>query len=134
VKRAVLPLAGAALLVVAAALRLPRPYSLLRLDANPFRRTLSPHDGHIYALAEAAAPAIPVRARIAVECAPERPQETAYCVMVVRGLLPGRDVRGVPREADWRPDFLIREGKGGEPAGGRLLFRIADGEIWRFER
>ncbi len=133
-KRAVLPLAGAVLLVVAAALRLPRPYSLLRLDANPFRRTLSPHDGRLYALAEAAAPGIPARARVAVACAPGRPQESAYCAMVVRGLLPGRDVRSAPADPAWQPQFLIREGRGEEPAAGRLLFRLADGEVWRFER
>jgi len=133
-KRAILPLAGAALLVAAAALRLPRPFTLLRPDANPFRRTVSPFDGRLYALAQAAEPSIPSGARVAVDLPGRTPQESAYCAMVVSGLLPGRDVRPVPAPPDWAPAFRIRVGRLVEADGGELLFRLSDGEVRRLDK
>jgi hypothetical protein len=133
VKRAILPLAGSALLVAAAMLRLPRPFTLLRPDPNPFRRTVSPFDGRLYALAQAAGPSIPNGARVAVELPGRTPQESAYCAMVVSGLLPGRDVRPAPATPGWVPAFLIRVGRSVEVDGGEILFRLPDGEVRRLD-
>jgi hypothetical protein len=134
VKRAaLLPLAASALLVAAAALRLPRPYSLLSIETNPFRRTLSPFDGRLYALAWAASPSIPAGARVAVESGSGRAGDTIYCAMVARSLLPGRDVRAVPAAPGWKPEFLIRVGARGaaRPREARPIFRLAEGDVWK---
>jgi hypothetical protein len=136
VKRAaLLPLAASALLVALAALRLPRPYSLLSAETNPFRRTLSPFDGRLYALARAAASSIPAGGRVAVESLSGRPGDSIYCAMAASSLLPGRDVRAVPAAPGWKPEFLIRVGAPGaaRPREARPLFRLAEGEVWKFE-
>ena len=133
-KRGFLPAAGAALLVIVGALRLPRPYTLLHSDPNPFRRTRSPFDGRLYALVDAAGPSIPAGSRVAVEAPGATPQESAYCAMVVSGLLPGREVRPAPSPENWQADFVIRLNGGGPASGGRLLFRLAEGEVWRPDR
>jgi len=130
VKRAALPLIGSALLVAVAALRLPRPYTLLRVEENPFRRTVSPWDGPLYALAGAASASIPAGARVEVESPSATPHESALCAMVVQGLLPGRQVRPGPAAPEWMPQFRIRLGHEGARPTGRRLFRLREGEVW----
>ena len=134
-RAALLPLAASALLVAAAALRLPRPYSLLSIETNPFRRTLSPFDGRVYALTRAASPSIPEGARVVVESISGRAGDSIYCAMVASALLPGRDVRPTPEAPGWKPEFRIRVGAkdGAEPPEGRALFRLPDGDVWKLE-
>jgi hypothetical protein len=134
VKRAAVALAGAALLVAFAALRLVeiRPRNLL--DSNPFRRTLSPFDGAAFALLERCAGSIPPGASVAVEAPSRRPGDSAYCMLLARGLLPNRDVRvaGPPGGPDgWTPQFLIVLGSRQADVDGLLLLRTPEGTVWR---
>jgi len=134
VKRAAVALAGAALLVAFAALRLveTRPRNLP--ESNPFRRTLSPFDGAAFALLERCSGSIPQGAAVAVEAPSRRPGDSAYCMLLARGLLPGRDVRvaSPPGAPDgWMPQFLIMLGSRQPDVAGRLLLRTPEGTVWR---
>jgi hypothetical protein len=134
VKRAAVALAGAALLVAFAALRLveTRPRNLP--DSNPFRRTLSPFDGAAFALLERCSGSIPPGAAVAVEAPSRRSGDSAYCMLLARGLLPGRDVRVArpPGAPDgWTPQFLIVLGSRQADVAGQLLLRTPEGTVWR---
>jgi len=134
VRRAALPLAGAALLVAAAAYRLPHTRQILEPERNPFRRSLSPFDGPAFALIDRVAADVPRGAKVAIDTSSRVDQETVYFAMVASGMLPGRDVRAhVPwlEEKSWKPDYWIVFGSRPPDAPAVPVLQTPEGTLWR---
>lgn len=132
-RRAVVPLAGAGLLVAVAALRLPPPGALLRPSATPFDRSKDPGAGPTLVLLTAVAPLVPPGASVAVRASSGSAEETAYCTLLAASLLPGRDVQAAeaPVEAG-KPEYVIVVGANAARQDfGRLLFESPQGAVWR---
>ena len=95
--RGAVSLAGSALLLAAAILRLPPPADLLRRVATPFDRTRAHGAGPAFVLLSSAAPLIPAGASVEVRSSDPAAAEYAYQLAV--GMLPGRVVSGGRRQA-----------------------------------
>jgi hypothetical protein len=134
-KRAALPLAGSAILVAVAVLRLPPPRLLLRQVATPFDRSKDPGAGaHLILLTQVSA-LIPKGASVAVRAASGDPTQSVYSTLQAMSLLPGREI--LPPESDIRearPDFLLLAGQADDDVPGRLLLRTPQGALWKLER
>ena len=136
-RRAAIALAGAALLVAFAALRLVETRPRHLPDANPFRRTRSPFDGAAFALLERCSESIPRGAAVAVEAPSRRLADSSYCALLARALLPGRDVQvaRAPGTRDgWTPQFLIELGTRQADVDGQLVLRAPEGTVWKLHQ
>ncbi|MGH9368571.1 MAG: hypothetical protein ACRD3M_12945 [Thermoanaerobaculia bacterium] len=136
-KRAGIPLAGSALLVAVALLRLPPPRELLRPVATPFDRARDPGAGPAFVLFLQASSLIPEGAHVAVGAASRNAEETIYAYQLAAGLLPNRNVVSALQAFlpdGPRMDFLIV--LGGEPPPlprARCLLRVPQGTVWRLD-
>ena len=132
-RRAVVPLAGAGLLVAVAVLRLPPPHALLSATATPFDRSKDPGAGPTLVLVTAAARLVPPGASVAVRAVSGSAEETAYCTLLAASLLPGRDVQAAETPVEsGRPDYVIVAGANAASQDfGQLLFESPQGAVWR---
>lgn len=136
-KRATIPLAGAALLVAVTILRMPPPSALIRRAATPFDRSRDPGSGPAFILFTQASALIPDGARVAVGAPSRDVEESFHAYQLAAGLLPKRSVVIAPRASppvSPGVDFLIV--LGGEPPPlprARCLLRVAQGTVWRLD-
>jgi len=135
-RRAVVPLAGAGLLVAVAVLRLPPPRALLAPTATPFDRSKDPGAGPALALLTAADPLLPSGAPVAVRAASGSADETAYCTLLAASLLPGREVQAAETSLEsGRAEYVVVVGAGGAPSEfGRIVLESPQGAVWRRAR
>jgi hypothetical protein len=125
-------LAGALVLLIVAAARLP-VRSLFRRPATPFDRTQDPGAGPTLALLTRASAFIPAGAKVAVRSVSGRADESAFCSLLAKSLLPSAKI--VSPETSLvgsdRPDFVILAGLDApDQVPGRLLLRTAVGAVW----
>lgn len=136
-KPAAIALAGSALLIAVAIVRLPAPAALARRAATPFDHTRDPGAAAAFVLFARASTLIPGGSAVAIVAASRDPRESEYCYRLAAGLLPSLDLRR-PLEAttpsEGVPQYVIVVGSGrSEVFPGRRLLQTSQGAVWRLE-
>lgn len=131
-RRELLPLVGAAILVAFSIAALPFSQGLFRAPRTPYG------ESPVWILLQSAGPLIPRGARVLVRVEPPDPGYDSYLHRFGVGLLPGRTVVpaalwGVPTPSDVQreAEYEIVVGKRPQDLPGRLLLETPEGTVWR---
>lgn len=131
-RRDLLPLVGAAILVGFSIAALPFSQGLFHAPRTPYG------EDPVWILLQNAEPLIPRGAHVLVRVEPPDPVYDSYLHRFGIGLLPGRTIVpsalwGVPTSSDVQrqADYEIVVGKRPQSPPGRLLLETPEGTVWR---
>lgn len=138
-RRALLPLAGSALLAAFSVAALPFSRGLFRAPRTPYDASPSAFvTVPAWILLERAAAVVPPGASVVVRSEPANPSSDSYYHRFAIGLLPGRRIVpaalwGTPTEPGPLRDADYEVVVGSRPSApfGRLVLEVPEGTIWK---